>query len=440
MLLLTVPVNAQRPTFGQNDTRSYVGLYWGSAGIVETLISILEFDDENLVLKEMERNEVISAVWRAIDGIWESRIILDNGTKIAAWSKYTQSDIYPGQKYGAAGIIKVLVKAYQYFNDESYLSYASEAADELILERSGLYANANWGYSYSDRDRSSGLSLTDLTFGSLGIIEALLTIFEVTDDNKYLEFSIDAATWIQKITVEQIVDDKVFNVIPFYDALNGLEIYTGLAEGNSGAFKVLSQLAEHAENDAWRTWAMEIANWTKAIQRTDGSWSFNPLRSEFKGRTSRYFGVAGILEGLLDIQDESFEDVIRAGYAWLLNQKIQNETHIIFPQIEGQQNGRFDLDFGMAGILKSFRIANNMDYVSVILDGWSWMLDNALYEYTSGSDQLLGLIFTASDGTFTDLSRSEGLSGVISELLNVYENENFNHSTSAPHNKKHGFL
>ena len=91
-----MPVYSQAPSIPDEDTNSYLGYYWGAAGIASGLLSLAGTD----LVSDNTQNQLESLALEALDVVWENRYQLENGTKIAAWSKFQDGEIYPSLKYG----------------------------------------------------------------------------------------------------------------------------------------------------------------------------------------------------------------------------------------------------------------------------------------------------------------------------------------------------
>ena len=195
VIILPTFIAAQAPTLPEEDDRQYYGLHWGAAGIAHTLFKISQ---NSLVDTQTKQNAVSSAI-KAVDAIWVNRYV-ENNLRYATWSKFETASVYPGQKYGAAGIIKVFIDAFEATGDDTYLEYAENSLEELFLGAANASTYPHWPYSYYEIRNPLGIAITDIKYGSLGMIEAALDLYEVTQKQRYLEMAERAADWAYLVT------------------------------------------------------------------------------------------------------------------------------------------------------------------------------------------------------------------------------------------------
>ncbi len=421
-MLQFTPIPGQAPSLPNEDQKEYYGLYWGAAGIS---LSLLEISQSGL-LNADQKEKSINAAETGLNSIWENRY-QENDTKFATWRKFSEGGIYPGQKYGAAGIIKVFKSAYEITGKDKYLEYAIEAIDELFRGAANSTTYPSWPYSYYKFRNPSGIAITDIKYGSLGIIDALLDVYQITGNDELLIKAQRTANWLYLISGNTTINGKSNKIIPWYDPLDAAGVYlTPYGQGNAGAIPILIRLASLSQISFWMDWAEFILEWLISIQQENGKWVYNVALPDMLGRTTRDLGVAGIVEALIFAKNNGFnkshvDDSIRSGFEWLSLQLQQDTTHFQYPQIEGDRVGKLDMSDGLTGIIHSFRLSGIDQFRDQTISGYNWLLDYGTYNYSLEGVQLIGLLGDTMTGHYMDLSYSNGLAGVLLELLEVYE-------------------
>lgn len=107
---------------------------------------------------------IFSSVLRVMESIWDQRSEIHD-EMVATCSKgpsYNADYIYPGVKYGTAGIIPVFLDMYDYIADEIWLDRAKESYDELFRQAIRTEELPKWSYAYSYPKEELGLSPTGI--------------------------------------------------------------------------------------------------------------------------------------------------------------------------------------------------------------------------------------------------------------------------------------
>ncbi|MHA2253609.1 MAG: lanthionine synthetase LanC family protein [Candidatus Kariarchaeaceae archaeon] len=424
LVLVTLPtfIAAQAPTLPEEDDRQYYGLHWGAAGISHVLFKIAEND----LFDEQTRQNAMSSAIKAVNTIWDNRY-LENDLRYATWSKFETASVYPGQKYGAAGIIKVFIDAYQATGNSVYLNYGEDSLEELFLGAANASTYPHWPYSYYEIRNPLGIAITDIKYGSMGIIEAALDLYEVTQKQRYLEMAERAAGWVYLISGEFEVDGELGRILPWYDSEGGTgQYHTSYGQGNAGAIPVLLRLATHSSNPFWKDWATFIAKWIVSVQQDEGQWAYNIAYPDNNINNARDLGIAGIVEELIigksqGISFPELTDSITLGLNRLKEQVVSNSTLFLIPTTTENEYGKHDLFNGLTGFLRVFRISESPEFSEILSDGYSWLLNNASFIYELNEHTLLGLMPSTYRADYTDLSYSDGLAGVALEILNAIE-------------------
>ncbi|MHA2169641.1 MAG: lanthionine synthetase LanC family protein [Candidatus Kariarchaeaceae archaeon] len=424
LVLVTIPafITAQAPILPEEDDRQYYGLHWGAAGIAHVLFKIAE---NGLVDDQTKQNAMSSAI-KAVDAIWDNRYV-ENNFRYATWAKFETASVYPGQKYGAAGIIKVFIDAYQATGDSIYLKYAEDSLEELFLGAANASTYPHWPYSYYEIRNPLGIAITDIKYGSLGMIDAALDLFEVNQKQRYLEMAERAAGWAHHVSGEFEVNGERGRILPWYDSEGGTgQYHTSYGQGNAGAIPVLLRLALHTSNIFWKDWATFIAKWIVSVQQDEGQWAYNIAYPDNNINNAWDLGIAGIVEGLLvgrsqGISFPELTDSITLALNRLKEQVVSNSTLFLIPTTTENVHGKHDLFNGLTGFLRVFRISELSEFNELLSDGYTWLLNNASFSYELDEHTLLGLMPTTYRADYTDLSYSDGLAGVTLEILDAIE-------------------
>lgn len=414
-----IPVYSQAPAFPDEDTNSYLGYYWGAAGIAEGLLYISEneFVDRNL------QDQLELTALSAVDSVWENRYQLENGTKIAAWSKYQDGNIYPSWKYGAAGIANVFLDAYIYSTNQKYLGWASESIDELYLEISNNSINANWPYDYSDHRNTFGIPITDMSFGSLGILQSTLELYKMTGDLYLLEQALDAFAWLEKIAQTYTINDLTVKLLPWYilDDEKG-PLYSSYYSGNAAAIPIFIELGQIINNQTITEWGYDIANLYIQIQKEDGSWPIIINKPESLSRSTVELGSAGIIQSLSTLSQDLFPNIVTTlenGVNWLVSQINRTDGQFFIPLEPNYRSGKYSMFNGLTGILKSIRRTNQSQFDEILIEGYNYLLNKIIYSQTIDDVIVAGFYPSNSLEPYTDLSLMDGLIGIGVELLDV---------------------
>lgn len=428
-ILLFIPnpsVEAQVPNLPAEDDNVYHGTYWGAAGIAEGLLEIAN----NSILDEELNSEVEQLALDALDKVWDQRYVLENGDQIPSWTKYKDGDIYPGQKYGAAGISINYMNAYQFTGDEKYLDRAKLALEELLLQASYESEYPNWPYAYNDIRNPFGIPISDVSFGSLGILEALLSLYEITGESQYLDKSLDIYNWLELISVP--FESKSFStkLLPWYTLGEDKgPLYTSLLSGNGAAIELFIKLGNLAEREDISDWGVEIANAYVELQHPDGNWTiiFDEQGPNSFARTTLESGSAGILLALIGVSDtmndSKYDNAIEKGIDYLESAINQTDNLFFVPISKGQSTGKYSLHNGLTGILKATRMSNMDQYDDILENGYSHLINRVLYEGKIEGTQVTGYYPSTYKEPYTDLSLSDGLMGVVLELLDLYNSD-----------------
>lgn len=421
IISLVVPTNSQVPTLPEEDTNSYLGYYWGAAGIASGLMRLAASN----IVDAAQNSNLGSIVTEAMDVIWENRYQTENGTKLAAWGKFIDADIYPGLKYGATGIASVFLEAYRDTNNQKYLDWAIQSIDELFLEISNNSLYANWPYAYSGFRNTSGIPITDISFGNLGILDSTLELYQITGYARNLEQALDTYKWLESVAQSYTINDLTVKLLPWYvlDDISG-PLYSSFYSGNAAAIQLFIKLGQILDNQTIVKWGHDIANLYLQIQNDDGSWPIIINKPDSLSRTTLELGSAGIIQSLSDLSPEEFPTInskLISGVNWLVSQINRTNGQLFIPNEPNRPFGKYSVFNGLTGILSAIRGTNITQFDDVLVEGYSYLLQNVIYSQSYEDVIVAGFYPSTRLESYTDLSLKDGLMGIALELLNAID-------------------
>jgi hypothetical protein len=415
--------NSQIPISPDFDEKIYFGHQLGTSGIINT---ILELHNANLPSINLD---FIPLIEFTLEQIWNDRLTL-NGTKYASWPKMIDgySIIYPGQKYGPAGIFLSFINLYNTNKEIVWLRRAEEGYWLLASQAINSTTQPRWPYSYTLPNATNGISTSDLKYGTAGILYFNMILYEITENSSYLDHGRLLINSLKEMITIKVIDGQSYSVIPWYYPGRDVTIMTGYNWGITGIAPLLYKYANILNDDSLKKWSLELTDFIHAIQEGDGSW-----KSEYLGKeTISGFdqGVSGILFGLNEMQQltglNKYSNSIKKGISWLFSQYINNQTHKGFFHNNYQDNVYTSLHRGSIGVL---RVLTNMnDYLtetqySKIIDTYKWLITNGSIIIKENNKEMLLLLYNPINYEFVDFSLGEGLAGLLSELLRLKQIE-----------------
>lgn len=402
ILSVALTVQGQIPQQPSVDYEIYYGYEWGAAGIAESLIKAASATKNSGMLNQ--------SIAKAADYVVNNRFQFQ-GKQYFAWEKgpNLQTGIYPGIKYGAAGIILFLSEAYKYTHNGTYLDYAEKAMQELMNEAIDNSSKPHWGYSYGTPSSNEGISLTGLSFGSAGVIKAAISLFNATGEKLYLQQAQDMFDWIASVSESKGAD---LNGIPWYSHVPGfasVEIYE-YSRGMAGIIPQLMQLGNLMQNDTIRQFAISVGSYLTHVQKDDGSWT---VQNDTDASTPFFAtGTSGIIYGLYQTDQNVFLNAIRKGVDNLLskldNGLIEDENH---------QNSLFEGTLGIYHSLFTVRKIMEEDQVEKLNSQFEKFLSSQIVIAKSEEKELTLLKLNPETASRYDLSLGAGLAGLLYMLM-----------------------
>ncbi len=421
-------VDAQAVAPPEEDRAIYYGRGYGAAGIAETLLNVY---DQDIVSEELQ-DELYNSATKALSEIWNSRLVI-NDTQYALWPKVEGGEIYSSIKYGSMGIAKSFVRASTVTGDSTYADHTRMIITDLFDISLNTSENlANWGYAFPNIDYGAlGISITDYNYGSLGFIDAILDLYEYDKDNTTLQFALDTFNWLNHSSITVEFDNYSAKLLPWYvdEYSSNRHIITGLGTGNAAAIPVFNRLADLSNNSYFSDWALNLTRWYQFNQTDEGFWRYNADIENSATYTSFNIGVSGILHTLLqsDLSIENLNTTIQSGYDWLSSKIVSNETHYFLPEEVNHNYGKYNLNQGLMGFIRSLREYYLVRQENTILDLFETslisLLDKGTMAFNQSGHQVRVLFPRTNVNSFTDLSLSEGIAGIIDELVQIYSSD-----------------
>ncbi len=415
ILLLVNPVFSQAPAPPVYDQDKYYGLEYGCVGISLAIISAMQslgsFDP--------------TPVEKCIDTVWNSRETYE-GKNYAAWTKSTSSyTIYPGMKYGAVGILLSLLEFYNATGDSKYLDWAKEGYGSLMDQALNKSTLPHWGYAYALPRDPYAIAITDLKYGSTGVLKLNLALYELTQNSSLLIEGKRMINWLQK-TVKLVESGGVkYSVIPWYDLEDpNKPVNTAYGWGLSGILPVLYAYGDVLGDQGIRAWAYEMGKFLQSIQFENGSWPYS-FEGDF---ISNGFdeGVAGVLQGLYEYSTlrgtNEFDQTIRRGIDYLFSVFVDNGTHFGIPSSTRDPTFFNNLAHGLVGVLQTLiKLDRFLDdgERNLVVKGIEYLLTQESFTILNEGENLLFLEQPWLEDKTLDFSYSDGQAGFLKFIAGI---------------------
>ncbi len=420
LVLIPHSASAQMPVLPIFDPEVYYGLELGTSGIASALLKVVDND----IFSSDANKVILNAVNRALDAVWDSRAVF-NGSQYAAWSKGPSSPsdfVYPGVKYGAAGIAPVFIEMYESTADEIWLERAIASFDALIAQS---VDELKWPYAYGLPSEDGGLALTGIKYGNAGMALMAMNLYVTTANTSYLDYAGEMLDYLLTIEREVSVGSDDYSLIPWYSiGGSGVNpVFTGYHTGITGIAEVMLEYALLAEDSSWEDYARQIVNFLIDFQNSDGSWYYE-FDKEVVILNNLDEGVAGIILGLHKMnkvfEDEIIDNSIKDGISWLFDNYISNDTHNGFHSGDGagsMYNGLYTGNLGIIDVLIQLESYLTNSQLELLQSGLNWLLgDSCIMVENDEGYELMYLLQEVGNDEFVDLSLSTGSSGLIETL------------------------
>ena len=409
---------------GTSMSGFYFGYGYGAAGIGDFFL--------NLYNQTSNKTYLTMAI-QAYDYIYSHGIT--NGTLYNTFFKepgyifWTKSEtdpiVYPGFKYGNAGISNFFLNLYLTTQNDTYLNSAEQSlsifpitainAQTVDTSQKGIY----WGYSFYDPT-----PIADIMYGNVGIASAFLNIYKVTHNVSYLNIATNSLVWVlsqSAITDNTTNGQRYFRYSP--DPIYPYT-YTGYLGGASGIGSIFLDYYAITKNDDYLLFATQIGNWLSANEK-NGLWptggpdlitddSYNA--GQFTGYAAGSSGIGMFLLHLYNTTKNTkyLSDVKQI--VTMFNQQTNSQsTGLGIPvkvQTKGQNSYQSDLKMGLAGDGLFYGLLYNFFGLNESLDFIQKSVEYLNSQKTSSGMVPGDLGLNNQSTTYYDLSYLEGLTGV----------------------------
>jgi uncharacterized protein YyaL (SSP411 family) len=319
---------------------------------------------------------------------------------------------YTGLYVGAAGTGDALLNLYETLSDPIYLEYATGAADWLLSV--AIFEGQDECKWPSDQYASD--YCTDIIYGASGIGLFLLRMYNMTNNQEYLDYAKHAGNWL----VDQALPAGSGYKWEF--SSYNPNIYTGFSHGTAGIGYFLAELYEHTNDSIFLEYAEGAGQWLIdiAVPEAGGCKWWSKEGDTPNYATGWCHGPAGTCLLFMKLYQITSDDIYltyaEMGGTWLISLSIPSGGGYKWPHYQGSPNFDTTICHGAAGIgdffLKMFVLTNEDIY----------------YEYAEGAAEWLKSVAdTSGDGyrwpTFGSYYTgfSVGTSGVGLFFLDLYE-------------------
>ncbi|MCE7735753.1 MAG: hypothetical protein GPJ54_12795 [Candidatus Heimdallarchaeota archaeon] len=419
----------QIPDLPHFDDKTYSGLEYGTAGISIALLEAYTLSDIDITIKK----QLLNIVENSLEKLWEERIEY-NGVRYPTWKSSVEDEylsVYPGLKYGAPGIIHAFLKIFEITQESKWLDRAEESYWYLSTQAINESSTPHWPYHFSIPKEDSGISITDLKYGSAGVLSLGIELFQVTQNQTYLDHGELIVSWLDEISYILVQNEIDYKIIPWY-SIDGstsqdLPFYLTRGFGLAGISPYLYQFGVHAKLDKNKDWAIQLGRLIVELQLDDGSWY---IASDSQVINIGFDnGVAGIIDGLFQLKSltssPEFDDAISQGIDWLFSRYLSNSTHVgFFNYLNADSdiemiNSLYDGNIGILRTLTKLISFLNTNQVDLLIHAYKWLITSGSFIITNNENELLFLLSSLEKDQFVDFSYAQGLAGLLSELINL---------------------
>ncbi len=391
-----------RKNGSNSDDRYYIGYQSGIAGIGDFLLSsyLNGFETSKPILDDIIEFFVTEYSNSLSKGIY--------------WSRRTDapSTGWTSQRYGSAGVLSFLSRAYSDYNQSTNLLDIMEQAYIWLLNQKN-----DEGYPMSPL----GYITTGYEYGAMGIGLSMLDLYDATSDAAYLDDAKVVADWI--IDQGMLVDDALHIAW----AANGEGTHfedvrvTGYGAGIAGVVDYFLNLYTYSDDRTYLDAAINLGN--DLIDLDLGGYWFNGSVDYITGLehsnalTGYYVGSSGIAIKLLDLYDQTSNETYlsSAARAEKFIEYTSDPTGLIDLGLGHNDSHYLGLSKGSAGIAQYYIDLYNRDGEQRYLDNIERILENI---YTEFDDDAIMIDVSDSSMGFS-FNMDEGIAGIGMTMLNL---------------------
>jgi rhamnogalacturonyl hydrolase YesR len=382
----------------------YTDLYYGSSGIVTLFSDLYEKTTDDIYYEYA----VGGANWLIDRAIPEA-----GGYK---WPSDEESSLYyTGLYVGSAGTGDAFLNLYETLLDTIYLEYAEGAANWLmsvaIFEGQD---ECKWPSSQYASDYC-----TDIVYGASGIGLYFLRMYNLTNNQEYLDYACYAGNWLvnQATPAGSGYKWEFSNYVPY--------IYTGFSHGTAGIGYFLAELYEHTNESLFLDYSEGAGQWLIdiAVPENGGCkwWSKEGDTPNYS--TGWCHGPAGtclLFTKLYQITSENiYLTYAEMGGNWLIDLAVPSGDGYKWPHTQGYSTYDTTICHGAAGIgdffLNMYDLTNDENYFNYAEGAGEWLKSVADSSASGYRWATFGSYYTGF---------STGTSGVGLFFLDVYGKQN----------------
>lgn len=198
---------------------------------------------------------------------------------------------------GEGGLILYLIYAYATYKDERYLEYAIKTADYVANNKEiAPQGGYRWYVMPTDTFPTIGKAggyFPGFEYGAAGCGYLLAKLYEITNDEKYLELAKGAAEYI--LNIADYSEDGDAALVRYNDTYLTDLYYLGVCQGPIGTSRLFYELFKITNDDSYKEFIIKLTNGILAAgapsKHSEGYW-----------RTNCYCcGAAGMLEHFINV-------------------------------------------------------------------------------------------------------------------------------------------
>lgn len=213
-----------------------------------------------------------------------------------------------------------------------------ELAKQLISMQSKGYSGACWGYTFDWQSKAFFLPIhTPTVVATSFVVEAMLSAYEITKKENYLDIAVSAANFVLK-DLNRI--EKKNGFMFSYSPLDNRAVYNATLLGT----KTLALIYKYTNNEEYKISARASAQAVCDEQNPDGSF---PHSDQIRNKWRDSFHTGFKLESLAIYQqcckDDSFKENIERGFTYWIKNYFVPETGLAKYYDNSTENDTVDL-------------------------------------------------------------------------------------------------
>jgi rhamnogalacturonyl hydrolase YesR len=187
-------------------------------------------------------------------------------------------------------------------------------AEEILKIKSKGYSGACWGYNFDWQARAFFQPrMTPTVVATSFVADALLTAYDTTKENRWLEAAVSSAQFVLKDLNKTY--DKKGNYAFSYSPLDNTQVFNASLLGG----RLLSRVFAHTKEDLLREEARKVMQYACDHQRPDGAWAYGTLPfHQWVDNFHTGFNLECIHQYQKFTGDRTFQSSIEKGFQYYL--------------------------------------------------------------------------------------------------------------------------